>query len=118
MSTTNDDLLKVPLHRSLNRHDLWLGCDREMIMFVGLLCGVLVFVGLSKFSLVLAALLWCFCLFALRMMGKADPQMRDVFIHYIRYARYYPAKSTPFMKPRRFTDLRMWRPNRAHATKV
>ena len=114
----NDELLKVPLHRSLNRPDLWLGCDREMIMFTGLMCGVLIFIGMSKFSIVLAIAIWCFCLFALRMMAKADPQMRGVFTRYIRYAKYYPAKSTPFMKPRRFAELRMWRPNRAHDSKV
>lgn len=114
----NNELLKVPLHRSLNRPDLWLGCDREMIMVAGLMCSVLVFIGMSKFSFALAIALWCFCLFALRLMAKADPQMRNVFISYIRYAKYYPAKSTPFRKTGRFAELRMRRPNRAHASKV
>ena len=116
--STNDELLKVPIHRSLNRHDLWLGCDREMIMFAGLMCAVMVFVGMSKVSLVIAIAIWCFCLFALRLMAKADPQMRDVFMRYIRYAKYYPAKATPFRKAKRFAQLRMMRPNLAHRPKV
>ncbi|MFR1533871.1 MAG: conjugal transfer protein TrbD [Bilophila wadsworthia] len=40
--------------------------------------------------------LWVFSLFVLRLMAKADPQMRFVYLRHIRYAAYYPARSTPF----------------------
>ena len=35
-------------------------------------------------------------LFALRLMAKADPKLRHVYLRHRRYKPYYPARSTPF----------------------
>ena len=62
--------------------------------------------GVVAFALVISAqqwvafwtglTLWVFSLFVLRLMAKADPLMRFVYLRHIRYAAYYPARSTPF----------------------
>jgi hypothetical protein len=40
--------------------------------------------------------LWFGALFAFRLMAKADPKMRHVYLRHRRYKAYYPARSTPF----------------------
>ena len=36
-------LRKIPIRRAGNRHNLFMGGDREMVMFSGLLAAILVF---------------------------------------------------------------------------
>ncbi len=40
---TGDQLETVPIHRALTRSNLFLGGDRELVMFSGLLAGTMVF---------------------------------------------------------------------------
>lgn len=83
-------------HRSLTRHNLFMGGDREMVLFSGLCSFALMFTAFTVVATVYGILLWIFALFVFRRMAKADPQMRHVYLRHRRYARYYPARSTPF----------------------
>lgn len=89
-------LRKIPLRRVGNRHHLFLGGDREMTMMLALLCGTLIFVALDLRATLLGVAMWFVGLRLLRMMGSADPLMRGVYMRNRRYARYYPARSTPY----------------------
>ena len=84
----------MPLHRTplfdFYRPTLLLGCERNFLLGLGSLCLVLVILQ-TVITLLLAALLWLGGLPLLRLMGKADPQMSQVFKSYRQHADFYPA---------------------------
>lgn len=86
----------APFHRSMIRPLLLMGCDRELLMFSGLIAFALAAQGQTFMSLAYAVLLWFLSLFLLRLAAKADPFMRDVYLRHRRYAKYYPPRSTPY----------------------
>jgi type IV secretion system protein VirB3 len=73
-----------------------MGGDRELVMFTGLIAFALVFSAQELRASVYGMILWLCALYLLRLMAKADPQMRFVYLRHRRYQRYYPAQSTPF----------------------
>jgi type IV secretory pathway TrbD component len=89
-------LRTVPIRRSGNRHNLFMGGDREMVMFSGLLAFALIFSAQELRATVMGLALWTLSLFLLRLMAKADPMMRFVYLRHRRYRDYYPARSTPY----------------------
>ena len=89
-------LRTVPIRRSGNRHNLFMGGDREMVMFSGLLAFALIFSAQELRATVMGLVLWTLALFLLRLMAKADPMMRFVYLRHRRYREYYPARSTPY----------------------
>lgn len=89
-------LRSVTFHRSCNRENLFMGGDREMVMFSGLLATALIFVALELKTIIFGMFLWFGSLFVLRLMAKADPKMRAVYLRHRLYKSYYPAHSTPF----------------------
>ena len=88
-------LRAIPIRRASMRSMLWWGCDRELVLFSGLICACMFFAQSVPVA-GLAIALWVASVFMLRLMAKADPKMRLVFQRSRRYARYYPARSTPF----------------------
>lgn len=84
---------RIPIHRSLHRPTLLLGCDRELLLCAGLVAGVLVFSIMTWWAVVVGVGLWLGAFAALSRMGKADPLMRPVLIRHQRYQSYYPAAS-------------------------
>ena len=93
-------LMVVPIRRAGNRHALFMGGDRELVMFTGLLAFALVFAAQSIFAAVFGSFLWITALFIFRLMAKADPLMRHVYLRNRRFAKYYPARSTPYRQNR------------------
>ncbi len=89
-------LRKIPIRRAGNRDNLIMGGDRELVMFSGLLAFALVFSAQELRASVVGLLLWFGALYALRIMAKADPRMRQVYLRHRRYTPYYPARRTPF----------------------
>lgn len=89
-------LRTVPIHRVGNRHNLFMGGDRELVMFSGLLAFALIFSAQELRATVYGLSLWFGSLFACRLMAKSDVQMRFVYLRSRRYRKYYPARSTPF----------------------
>lgn len=86
----------VPIRRAGNRDNLVLGGDRELVMFAGLLAGALIFSAQEVKAGIFGALLWVGALQVFRIMAKADPKMRFVYLRQRRYQPYYAARSTPF----------------------
>lgn len=89
-------LRKVPIHRVGNRHSLFLGGDRELVMVTGLMAFALIFSAQELRATVVGLLLWFSALYLLRLMAKNDPQMRHVYLRHRRYKAYYPPRSTPY----------------------
>ena len=86
----------TPIHRSANRTNLFMGGDRELVMFSGLLAATLIFASMNWLAAIVGVFLWVSAIYLLRLMAKSDPKMRDVYLRHIKYAPYYPARSTPF----------------------
>jgi|SRR4051812_12841373 type IV secretion system protein VirB3 len=86
----------VPIHRAGNRDNLILGADREIVMFTGLLAGALIFSAQEIKACIFGVVLWVAALQVLRLMAKADPKMRFVYLRQRRYRMYYAPRSTPF----------------------
>ena len=89
-------LESVQIHRALTRSNLFLGGDREMVMFSGLIAGTLVFYAFEIKSALVGIAFWCFALFVLRLMAKHDPKMRQTYMRHRLYKAYYPPHSTPW----------------------
>ncbi|AYD05307.1 conjugal transfer protein TrbD [Neorhizobium sp. NCHU2750] len=89
-------LARNRIHRALSRPNLLLGADRELVLLTGLIAVILIFVVLTPYSAVLGAVVWIAIVGALRMMAKADPVMRRVYLRHISYKPYYRATSSPW----------------------
>ncbi len=89
-------LRTVPIRRAGNRDNLFMGGDRELVMFSGLLAFALTFSAQELIATIIGLLLWSGALYVFRLMGKADPKMRFVYLRHRLYRKYYPARSKPF----------------------
>ncbi|MGL4447826.1 MAG: conjugal transfer protein TrbD [Aeromonas sp.] len=89
-------LRAIPIHRAGNRDSLFMGGDRELVMFAGLLAAALIFSAQEVRASLFGIALWFCALYACRLMAKADPRLRQVYLRHRLYNGYYPARSTPF----------------------
>ncbi|HAU0230585.1 TPA: conjugal transfer protein TrbD [Legionella pneumophila] len=89
-------LRTVPIRSCGNRASLFMGGDRELVMFSGLLSAILVFAAQDWLAAFVGIALWFLSLKGLRLMAKSDPHMRSVYLRQRSYQAYYPARSTPF----------------------
>jgi type IV secretion system protein VirB3 len=86
------------IHRALSRPNLLMGADRELVLVTGLATVILIFVVLTWYSALIGAAIWIGVVGLLRMMAKADPLMRRVYVRHIRYRPQYRPTSTPWRK--------------------
>jgi type IV secretion system protein VirB3 len=89
-------LRKIPIRRAGNRTNLFMGGDRELVMFAGLLAFALIFSAQELRATFFGLVLWFSTLYACRLMAKHDPKLRQVYLRHRRYKRFYPPRSTPF----------------------
>jgi type IV secretory pathway TrbD component len=89
-------LRTVPIRRAGNRQNLFMGGDRELVMFSGLMAFALIFSAQETRATVVGLLLWFCALYLCRLMAKSDPKLRFVYLRHRKYAPYYAARSTPF----------------------
>ncbi len=90
------DRRTIPIHSAVNRPNLFLGGDREMVMFTALIAAALIFAAQEVYAAVFGVGLWFTALYLLRLMAKADPQLRQVYLRHRRYRAFYPARSSAF----------------------
>jgi len=86
------------IHRALSRPNLLMGADRELVLVTGLATVILIFVVLTWYSALIGVSVWIGVVGLLRMMAKADPLMRRVYVRHIRYRPEYRPTSTPWRK--------------------
>ncbi|RUM95290.1 conjugal transfer protein TrbD [Pseudaminobacter arsenicus] len=91
-------LARSRIHRALSRPNHLMGADRELVLLTGLATVILIFVVLTWFSALLGIAIWIGVVSALRIMAKADPMMRQVYLRHIRYRQAYRPTSSPWRK--------------------
>ncbi len=89
-------LRTIPIRRVMHRDNLFLGGDRELVLFCGAVAFALVFTAQELRAGIVGVSLWCVLLYLLRLMAKADPKLRYVYLRQLIYKPYYPARSTPW----------------------
>ena len=107
---TDERLRIIPIHRSLARPQLIMGCERFLFlmlcMVVTLLAGPGGLMTGNFMNIRIAGALFLAGRAALSNMAKKDAQMSDVFRRSVRYRDEYPAISTVAFKdtpkPRRW----------------
>lgn len=85
----------MPIHKSLTRPQLIMGCDREVYLTLVLITGILIGpVGLFDnriFPAIVGVVFWLCGTFGLSQMAKYDPHARHTFIRSFKYKPFYPA---------------------------
>jgi type IV secretory pathway TrbD component len=89
-------LRTISIRRAGNRSSLFMGGDRELVMLSGLMAFALIFSAAELRATLVGVGLWFAALFVFRLMAKADPCMRQVYLRHRRYAAYYSPRATPF----------------------
>ncbi|MBM3095886.1 conjugal transfer protein TrbD [Ensifer sp. T173] len=98
MAEPTSNLARSRIHRALSRPNLLMGADRELVLLTALAAVILIFVVLTWYAALFGAAIWLVAVAALRMMAKADPLMRRVYIRHISYRSYYRPTSTPWRR--------------------
>ncbi len=98
MSEPASRLQRVRIHRALSRPNLLLGADRELVLLTGLAAIILIFVVLTPASAAVGVAIWIVVVGLLRMIGRADPLMRRVYLRHIRYRPFYRPTASPWRK--------------------
>ncbi|MCZ4432014.1 conjugal transfer protein TrbD [Agrobacterium sp. SOY23] len=86
------------IHRAISRPNLLMGADRELVLITGLAATILIFVVLTVYSALVGAAIWIVVIGVLRMMAKADPLMRQVYVRHVSYRPYYRPTTSPWRK--------------------
>ena len=86
------------IHRALSRPNHLMGADRELVLLTGLAAVILMFVVLTWYSLLFGMVVWIAVVGALRLMAKADPMMRQVYLRHIRYQPTFRPTSSPWRR--------------------
>lgn len=94
----DETLIHTPFFQALHRPQMVMGGERELTLFSMLIAGGLVISGLNLVQGVIGTVLWFCSLFYLRQMAKADPNMSKIYMRQLKYAKYYPPRSTPFVE--------------------
>ena len=87
-----------PIHRALSRPNHLMGADRELVLLTGLATVILIFVVLTWFSVLLGIAIWIAVVGILRIMAKADPMMRQIYLRHIGYRPTYRPTSSPWRR--------------------
>lgn len=85
----------APIHKSLARPQMIMGCDRELyltlVLFTGILVGPTGLFDGRFIPAVLGVVFWLAGTFGLSQMAKNDAHARHVFLRALRYKDFYPA---------------------------
>ena len=98
MAESLSGLQRNRIHRALSRPNLLMGADRELVLITGLAAVILIFVVLTVYSALFGIAVWIVVVGVLRMMAKADPMMRKVYVRHISYKSTYKATTSPWRR--------------------
>ncbi len=98
MAEVSIPLARSRIHRALSRPNHLMGADRELVLLTGLATAILIFVVLTWFSALFGIAIWIVVIGALRMMAKADPMMRQVYVRHVGYRPSYLPTSSPWRR--------------------
>lgn len=83
---------EITIYQSANRPNLLIGCDRELVLMVALLCAALIFSVATLWGVVVGVTTWVAAVALLSRMAKLDPYLRQVYLRHVKYGGFYPAK--------------------------
>ena len=86
----------TPFHRALHRPQQIMGGERELMLFSMLIAGGLTVSALNITAMLIGGVIWLVCVYGLRKMAKADPNLSKVYLRQLRYAPYYAPFSRPY----------------------
>ncbi len=92
---SEDELEKVPFHRVLHRPHLFLGGERELVMFTALVCAGFAVSSQTVWAALLSLAIWMLCIGFFRQMAKFDPHLSRIYLRHLKYQSYYPPRSRP-----------------------
>lgn len=98
MAEIDSGLARSRIHRALSRPQLLMGADRELVLLTGLASIILIFVVLTWYAALFGIVIWSVTVGILRLIAKADPSMRQVYLRHIRYRHRYLPTSTPWRR--------------------
>lgn len=98
MAELGSGLVRSRVHRALSRPSLLMGADRELVLLTALAAVILIFVVLTWYAALFGIAMWLVTVGGLRMMAKADPLMRRIYVRHISYKPTYRATSTPWRR--------------------
>lgn len=98
MAEASVPLARSRIHRALSRPSHLMGADRELVLLTGLATVILIFVVLTWFSALFGIAIWIAVIGALRVMAKADPMMRQVYVRHVGYRPSYRPTSSPWRR--------------------
>ena len=98
MADLGSSLQRTRIHRALSRPNLLMGADRELVLVTGLASIILIFVVLTWISALFGLAVWSMIVGLLRMMAKADPLMRRVYLRHVGYRQHYRPTSSPWRR--------------------
>lgn len=93
---TEDTLQTIKVHAALNKPNLLLGAERELMLIVGMLSALMIFIAMTWQTFIVGVALWAILSMLLRMMAKADPLMSKIYLRQLKYKDFYMAHSSPF----------------------
>ena len=76
---------------------LFMGGDRELVLLTALFSGMIMFYSFDLVLFIIAFTLFMVSLKGVRMIAKADPLMKNVYLRHTKYKGIYLAKSTPYV---------------------
>lgn len=83
---------KTHVYRSLLRRQLFLGCDRELVMMLIMLCLLSAFLSADPLGITLSLVCLAAGFVALRAVALKDPLWRKVYLRALRYRGTYQAR--------------------------
>ena len=96
------ELRAAPLRRSLFRTQTVLGGERGPMLLVIVMSSLLIFSGMTLFSFVAGGTIMLAGVHGLRAAAKLHPQASKVYVEFLKYRRYYPARTRhPLPMPHR-----------------
>ena len=84
----DEELRRVPVHRSLTRQQLLAGCDRELFFLLAMFCGLLLMTGITRMywrNIFLGVTLWLVGTPILAKLAIYDPHFKGVVFRSLRY---------------------------------
>ena len=93
---TEDTLQSIKVHSALNKPNLLLGGERELMLMVGMFSALMIFIAMTWQTFIIGIALWLILSMLLRMMAKADPLMSKIYLRQLKYKDFYTAHSSPF----------------------
>lgn len=88
-------LTRIPVYRVTSRPNLFMGGDRELVMFSAIIAFALIFALQTLASIFVGVVFWMVTVFFLRLMAKYDPHLRHIYLKDVKYLRYYAPHSSP-----------------------